>query len=166
LTFLKATGCFLCLDKGVEEFLRKKAFDFEHKNVARTYLLLNADAFADGEIILLAYFTIAIKPLKFQEGVSKSLIKQIDGFSKHAESVGSILIGQLGKSIEYFNDISGKYILDMALYIVKIIFRAGGCRIVFLECQDNAKLISFYTDNGFRLLQSSSDGLLQMVRFL
>jgi hypothetical protein len=167
IDFRAAVGNFSCKDKNVEDFLKTKAFDFDKRNVARTYLLVDSDRVGSVIPEIMAYFTLSIKSLTFQGKVSKTMIKEIDGFSKQADSVGSVLIGQLGKDVIHGDQISGKTILDIAIKVIYTIFDSAGCRITFLECLPIEKVIAFYRSNQFVSLQINEiNGLLQMVRFL
>ena len=61
------------------------------------------------------------------------------------------LIAQLGKN---FQDglnrlISGDELLKMAIERVAIVQEQIGGKVVYLECEDNAKLVQFYESNGF-----------------
>ena len=60
-----------CQDKDVEFFLKEKAFDFEQRNLARTYLVLDDAEFSAGSIVILAYFTLSIKALQFSQSIQK-----------------------------------------------------------------------------------------------
>ena len=161
--YLQAIQKFSCLDKDVEKFLKIKALDFDKRNKSRTYLLIDSNQ--DEEIIILGYYTITIKNLPFTEIVSKSMIKKIDGYSNNVNSAESILIGQLGKNYNYKDKISGSFLLNHAMVTVYSIHNLAGCRIVFLECSDNEKIVKFYQDNGFAFLQKSGE-YLQMIRHL
>ena len=141
--------------------------EFDRRNVSRTYLLLDSEAYESGEMRIAAYFSLAIKPMVFAGTTSKSAIKRIDGFSKDAESVGAVVIGQLGKCSLHGNEISGAEIINNAFVPIQGVFNAVGGRIVFLECQPERKVIAFYEQNGFAALQTNErTGLLQMVRLL
>ena len=158
-------GKFACIDKTVESFLKAKAIEFDKRNVARTYLVLDEERFCAGEITICAYFTLAIKPLDFSDSLSKSKIKSIDGFSKNAKSVGTILIGQLGKDVNYQSLLPGFSVLHEVFSIVHDVFESIGCRIVLLECLDINRVVSFYKANSFEVLQKNHK-YLQMIRFL
>ena len=166
LKFAEAMNNFTCRDKGVELFLKQKAFEFERRNFARTYMLLDVFEALKCNIVISAYFTLSIKVLHFLPILSKRKVKQIDGFSKDASSVGAVLIGQLGKDSVYGNTISGNTIMTSALEVIYKIFEATACRIAFLECEPHEKLVKFYESHGFESLQSTSGGLLQMTRIL
>lgn len=141
--------------------------EFDRRNVSRTYLLLCHDSLLRGETIIAAYYTVALKTLTFTPTVSKRMIKDIDGFSKEAESVSAVLIGQLGKDAAHGEGLSGADILSSAVDLAYEIRSIAGSRIVFLECEPTEKLLTFYRDNGFVLLQENQNaGLMQMVRFL
>jgi hypothetical protein len=165
LTIASAIKKFTCQDKNVESFLKDKVFDFEQRNFSRTYFLANS-SFDIDEPIILAYFTLTVKALPFLPNLSKRKIKEIDGFSKDASSAGSILIGQLGKDENLAQNIEGTEIMRLILGLIYQIYDIAACRVAFLECQPIDKLVDFYKSFGFEPLQSSKNGLLQMVRFL
>ncbi|GHU54819.1 hypothetical protein AGMMS49975_15730 [Clostridia bacterium] len=167
MNYAEAMSRFSCRDKSVEYFLRNKAFDFDVRNVARTYLILDPDEYVLDDVVILAYFSISVKHVIFDETLSKTKINEIDGFSKNAPSANTILIGQLGKDTEHSNEISGSLILDLAIAQVYSALDTVGCRIALLECMPIDKLLDFYKSNGFVFLQQSRDNeLLQLIRFL
>jgi hypothetical protein len=159
-------GNFRCRDKGVESFLKNNSLDFEQRNFARTYLLLDAIELVNNNVAILAYFTLSIKALHFLPNISKHKVKEIDGFSKDASSVGAVLIGQFGKDEFLGHNLSGADAMSFAIDFTYDIFEAAACRFAFLECQPIDKLIDFYKSFGFEPLQTSHNGLLQMIRFL
>jgi hypothetical protein len=56
-----------------------------------------------------------MKNLPLSRVLSKSLVKKIDGFDNTVTSTEAVLIGQLGKNSEYAAEISGTYILSLAV---------------------------------------------------
>ena len=163
--FEAAIDKFTCQDKEVENFLKTKALDFDRRHKSRTYLIIDIDE--SGEIIILAYYSVTMKSLKFISGLSNSKIRKIDGFRANATETEAVLIGQLGKDYNHRNEINGKSIIEYILETVYIAHTAVGGRIVFLECADNEKVVKFYQDNGFAYLQNSEDEkYLQMIKFL
>ena len=163
--FLISINNFKCQDMEVENFLKRQAFEFDRRNKSRTYLV--TDIYNDEDIVILGYYTLTLKSLKFTSGLSNSKIKKIDGFRSDAVETESILIGQLGKDYKYKDKINGSVILDYAIDDVYEVHKKVGGRIVFLECADNEKVVKFYQDNGFAFLQNSKDGeYLQMIRYL
>ncbi|HFQ6412510.1 TPA: GNAT family acetyltransferase, partial [Listeria monocytogenes] len=84
--------------------------------------------------------------------------------------IKSYLIGQLGKN---YNSISkkakaasGNDILGLAYEKIKEANAIVGGRIVYIECENNIKIIKFYEENGFRLLEDyeSPNNLRIMVK--
>jgi len=156
---------FSCRDKEVEGFLKSKAFEFDVRHKSRTYLMVDEQQINNDEPIIYGFFTLTMKTLELGETLSKSIIKRIDGFSKDVQATEAILIGQLGKNQDFQNEIDGQSILDEALDTVDDIHKLAGGRIVFLECDENPKLVDFYSRNGFIPLQKCGD-YLQMIRYL
>lgn len=156
---------FSCLNNDVEMFLKNKAASYECRGKSCTYLVVDS---LNGEI--LAYYTLSLKSIDFDESVSKSVIKSIDGFSKDVSSIAVILIGQLGKNSIYKNKIIGKELLSLALGTVYSAKDILGGRICLLETEDtecNEKVVDFYRDNGFKILQhDKTDRFIQMFRKL
>ena len=162
---LAAIAEFSCQDAEVESFLKEKAIEFDKRSKSRTYLLADGDD--DEKIVIWGYYTLTLKSLKFNTGLSNSKVKKIDGFRSDVAETESILIGQLGKDYLHREKISGFEIIEYALDDIYAAHRIVGSRIVFLECASNEKVIRFYRDNGFAHLQNSEDGkYLQMIRFL
>ena len=90
--------------------------------------------------------------MKIQSVVKKK--KQYLGTTFEANSqIPAILIGQIGKNFykDYNLLITGEDIFDLALHQVIEVNRVIGGRIVYLECENNDKLKSFYTERGFDL---------------
>ena len=58
--------------------------------------------------------------------------------------------------------------MQLALYRLKLIQHDVGGTIVFLEAQDNEKLLSFYQGNGFREFdrRMASDEALELVQLI
>jgi hypothetical protein len=158
---------FYCKDKDVEAFLKTKAFEFDLRNKSRTYLILEKESFTNGFVKILAYFTLSLKILEFEPSASKSLIKNIDGFSKNVNSVAVMLIGQFGKDELLAKNIDGSIFLDICLGIIGNAQNLIGGRIVLIECLPIEKIVSFYSKSGFRFLQyDKNDKYAQMVRLL
>ena len=64
------------------------------------------------------------------------------------------LIGQLGKNFSSGNNllISGHELLNLALQKIYEAQKLIGGRIVYVECEDKEKLLSFYDKNDFQLV--------------
>ena len=162
---ISAVEEFSCRDKDVENFLKNKAFEFEKRDKSRTYFIFDDKEFSAGNISILAYFTISLKNLDFDDTLSKSKIKEIDGFSKDVKGIALVLIGQFGKDEHKAGDVPGKKLLNVCMKKIIQIQQLAGGRYVLIECRDLEKVVGFYENNGFSLLQvDKSDSYLQMVR--
>lgn len=136
----------------VEMFLKKNAIEFTKKNQSITYIVLSIE---DGE--LLGYFTIALKPLTVRgETVSNTVKKKLLRISELDEetqtyTMSAYLIAQLGKNFTNGANekITGAELLEAAWSKVEEIqYQAGGV-VTFLEANNDAKLLSFYSHNRF-----------------
>ena len=158
----------------VEKFLKKNCIDFTKKNQSVTYLVYDIE---DGTLV--AYFTIALKPLTVQaEKVSNTVKRKLQRVSKFDEqtksyTMSAFLIAQLGKN--YMNDaykrITGAELLELALNVVEDMQYMGGGMVVFLEANNEEKLLSFYKSNRFRQFgtrqtTSTDDEPHELVQFL
>lgn len=161
----------------VETFFKKNAVDFTKKSQSVTYLVLSME---DGE--LLGYFTIALKPLTIRgETISNSTKKKLLRISESDEqsntyTMAAFLIAQLGKN--YTNNanmrITGSELLETAWKKVEEMQYIGGGIVVFLESNNDKKLLSFYQANRFaqfdtRLTITSKQEpheLMQLLRLL
>ena len=149
----RAVATFSSIDSHVESFLKNSAEEF-----ARQHKSVSCFVFSSGMAELLGYFTLAIKSITVRSGMmsktEERAFKKMGSFDEErgTYTVAAFLIGQLGKnfSASSKNSISGKELLHGALHILKGIQRGIGGLIVFLEAQNNEKLLSFYASNGFR----------------
>ena len=144
---------FFCpLNKDVEYFLKAKAIEFAKQNIAPTHLIFSS---FKGELVLIGYFTLTTKTFSIKSGVlSSSLRKRINKFATYnadlkAHLMPAPLIAQLGKNHTYSHLITGDELLKMAIDKVAIAQSDIGGKIVYLECEDKEKLLSFYSKNGF-----------------
>ena len=158
---------FLCpLNADVQGFLHSKAIEFEKRGYSTTYLVYTS---YKNTPQLVGYFSLALKQLVVNgksvkkktrqngvAGLSKTLLKRLSAFSIYDKDLGihtipAPLIGQLGKN--YANSanklITGDELLKIACDKVWEYQRLFSGRIVYLECEDNPKLVEFYSANGF-----------------
>lgn len=148
---------FSCpLNKDVENFIKYKAIEFSKRDFAKTHLVFWCTNNRT-EKELVGYYTIAPKVFNVsKDSVSNNQYRQLSQYGEYTPalrkcSIPSILIGQLGKNFYKGNDtlISGDELLKLALDKVRSIHCEIGGRYTHLECEDNAKLLEFYTSNGF-----------------
>ena len=137
----------------VENFLKNTAILFEKLNKSRTYLI-----FKKGTTDILAYFTLTISILKIvDDDISKKTLKKLDGISKEKKEFPVYLIGQLGKNDKFWNEIKGSKILQEAIDTICNANELVGGRVILIETLNNEKLIKFYEENGFKILQRRLD---------
>ena len=147
-------------DSDIETFLHTRAKEFIERKLCSVYLILNEELFLKGTLKIEAYFTLSHKTLCVNDDMSKTKIKEIDGF-KTAKSLHFVLIGQLGKYILKNEDntyirseITSKEILD---YAFEVIYASGDlipCRCVLVECNNEEKVKKTYEDYGFKFFQN------------
>ena len=155
----------------VERFLKQQAIEFTKKNQAVTYLVFeneNAD--------LVGYFTITIKPISINaNNFSNTMNRKIARVSELNEMDGTYtlsayLIAQLGKNFadQTSEKITGKQLLQAAIDTIKELQYMAGGMVVFLEAENNDKLMQFYEkDNQFKKFSTrSSDSEQELIQLL
>ena len=161
----------------VERFLKKSAIEFTKKNQSVTYVVVSVK---DGG--LLGYFTLALKPLTVRgETVSNTTKKKLLRVSELDEksdtyTMAAYLIAQLGKNYTDGRDkeITGAELLELAWSVIEDMQYMGGGMVVFLEANNEEKLLSFYRDNKFRQFdirltaskETEPHELVQLLRLL
>ncbi|RHH71080.1 MULTISPECIES: GNAT family acetyltransferase [Vagococcus] len=165
--------------KDVQDFLHKKAINFENAAISRTFLVI----YSDEKISYLAgYFSLANKPLsmtgknfgKLSQSKKKMLLGSGHKTDKNNYVCPSVLLGQLGKNCNYPQDIEdsqkveGKDILKASYEKIRDIYTLFGGKVLYLECDNNVKLRNFYNGNGFSLLEGyeSEKDMLVFVKKL
>lgn len=166
-------GC----NEEIEIFLKKNAIEFAKQKISITYLVFSEK----GEI--LGMYALTHKPIYVNEidKLSKTTQKRINRFcysnnDNEKMFLGSaFLIAQLSKNYDKRNQekITGEKLIDMALNELRAVQRKVGGGIVFLECENNEKLIKFYTSehNLFveysrRLSENDKKEYIQMLRII
>lgn len=166
---------FSCVqNQEIEEFLKNKAIDFAYKKLSVTYLVLAEN----GQIA--GYFTLTHKPMMIDEGefqtLSKEKKKKITRFCKmdataHTYTASAFLIAQFGKNSHAGETgLTGDLLMNFALDELKAVQRRIGGGLIFLECEENAKLLAFYENDHNRYkrygLRHADDGkdYVQLLR--
>ena len=138
----------------VERFLKEQSIEFTKKNQSVTYLV-----FTNADVALVGYFTLAIKPISVNaESFSNTMKRKIARVSEFDESNGTYtllayLIAQLGKNYSdgISERITGEQLLQAAIDTIKELQYMAGGMVMFLEADDNEKLVKFYEQkNGFK----------------
>lgn len=159
----------------IENFIRKSAVDFAKRKMSITHLVM------DEQGRLTAIFSLTHKAVKVQEEVlSSTLKKKIKRYARLDEESGSymvsaFLIAQFGKNYgeSTENLLSGNRLMDNAMDILTAVQRDIGGGVVYLECEDKPKLLSFYqNDNncfrvfGERYSETDQVKYIQLLRFI
>ena len=138
----------------VEKFLLNQAVDFTKKNQSVTYIVLTAKSG-----LMVGYFTITVKPISVNgAGFSNTVKRKIARVSEQdpvngTYSLAAYLIAQLG--INFSNGvnemITGEQLLGLAIEKIKELQYMAGGMVVFLEAENEEKLLDFYEkQNGFK----------------
>lgn len=171
------------LNPDVEYFLKSKAKEFSRQRIASTYLVI---ASYQDKPVLVGYFTLAQKTLVVPKKAipSESFKRRINKFGQYNDDLKGYvlslqLIAQLGKNYEsgYDKLISGDELLKLACDQVAEIQILSSGKFTYIECEDEDKLINFYSENGFRRianreLNKSEEGiitskyLVQMIKYI
>lgn len=138
--------------------MRQKAFQYLDRAWCSIYLILDEQELDAGRVKIAAYFTLSHKTL-IPTSASKSRVKETSGFGE-VNSIHFVLIGQLGKYIEEFDDgrmvaagISSGEILEFAFDIISEASSLIPCRCALVECNSEEKVHKVYTDYGFKKFQ-------------
>lgn len=149
---------FVCpLNKDVEDFLRNKAIVFSARNFAKTNLVFwETDDKKAMELV--GYYAIASKVICIDRGSVSSRearkLREHGIFNEKTNQymVSAPLIGQLGKILPmemivlfpvqiYYNGNRKAYLIQNEV----------GGKFVYLECEEEEKLIRFYEKNKFKV---------------
>lgn len=173
LRLLSEFSCDKNMD--VERFLKEQSVEFTKKNQSVTYLV-----FTNEDASLVGYFTITIKPISINaDSFSNTMKRKIARVSELDETHGiytlsAYLIAQLGKnfSSNVRKRVTGEQLLQAALDTIKELQYMAGGMVVFLEADDNKKLIEFYEEkNGFKRfaakeVKSGTEDVHTLIQFL
>lgn len=154
-TLLGLLSEFSC-DKNmdVERFLKEQSIEFTKKNQSVTYLV-----FTNVDAAFVGYFTITIKPISVNaDSFSNTMKRKIARVSELDEENGTYtlsayLIAQLGKNFTNGANasITGEQLLQAAVDTIKELQYMAGGMVIFLEAENEEKLMRFYEDkNGFK----------------
>ncbi len=164
-------------NQDVEDFLQRQAIDFTNKHQAVTYLV-----FASDDAQMLGYFSLTIKPITVSgEPFSNTARKKLSRVStlnekEYTYSLAAYLIAQLGKNYtDRANErITGADLLALAVNQIELLQYQAGGMVIFLEANNEEKLLSFYGNNRFqpfdRRIAGKKDNepheLIQLLRLL
>ena len=141
---------FICQkNEEIQTFLKDKAIEFARKKLSITYLVTDSET---GD--LLGYFTLAHKVLEVPaSGLSNNVRRKMSRYStldnrNESYMVSAFLLAQFGKNsnVEEERRVSGAELMDCVEEVLKRIQHQIGGAVVYLDCEDNEKLITFYSD--------------------
>ena len=157
--FNSIVKAFVSLNEDVEYFLKEKAVQATKLKTATTYLVYVQCA--DLEIDLVGYFSLAMKMLTFKKvALSKTSQKVISRFGCYDDDstsyvIPAVLVAQFGRNFnEASESLSGADLMTITLNQVKNALSFLSGRTVFLESEKKHKLITFYTQHGFTVLDN------------
>ena len=171
--FLKRFSCKK--NKEVQWFLRKLSMRFARLNISATHLVLSEDFER-----IVAYYTLVCKPLSVRaDGLSEDSRSSLEEFcrlnvQRKCYDFSAYLIAQLGRNYAQglTESISGDELMALILdHLRRMRINLGG-NVAFVEYErGNAKLLDYYTRNGFVAMHSQSDSgendkLDQLFRFI
>lgn len=138
----------------LENFLIQKSIPYEKTNFGKTYLFVDMDKLENGDLVVVAYFTIAQKAVDISR-LSKNKKRKMLGEYPGRDSLNSIptyLIGQLGRCDNYSSDdLSGQQILNECYHAISIAASVVGGNLVILECRESM-FDKVYEGKGFKKL--------------
>ncbi|MBR0252997.1 MAG: hypothetical protein IJQ57_06570 [Synergistaceae bacterium] len=170
---------FSCLrDEDIQNFLRKRAIDFEKLLKSRTYLVIDEEQFENQnfalkDLTIYGYISLAVKVFTVPETTSNRQRQQLDGFSakEHGKQISNFpcyLIGQLARNSNVPKEIiSGAELLQVAYNIIGEAVKLVGGRNILVECHNDKRLVQFYLDNGFYKVSQVPDenqNMIQLIR--
>lgn len=146
---------FICQkNPEIENFVRNNAVDFAKRKISITYLFVDEKIDKVYAIYAITHKVIEIDP----KYLSKTKNKQIERFAeKDIKSgkyiVSAFLLAQFGKSLDGEQEnISGNAMMDTVISKLKEVQHEIGGGIVYLECEDNIKLLNFYQNDHNRFV--------------
>ena len=128
--------------------------DFDNRGTSKTHLLIQ-------DHIVIGYFTLTMKPI-LTNGISKEVIKKIDGFSKERKCIYFYLIGQLGLHDEYMGQGIGDFLLYHAINLIENAHLILGGRYILVDAFACTPVIKFYERNGFIKLITKDENELSI----
>lgn len=150
----KCLSDFSCpINPEIEQFVINNAIEFARKKLSVTYFVVNEF----GKIM--AVFTLAHKAIEIGNvNLSNSKRKKMSRYAildleTGSYTISAFLIAQFGKNyaVDEGKGINGNELMDLTFDILEKVQHDIGGGVVFLECEDKAKLLDFYQSekNGF-----------------
>ena len=138
----------------LEDFLTYKAIPYQKTGFGKTYLCVDSEKLEQGEMSIMAYFTIAQKSVDITSLSNKRKRKVLGNYPgrDHLETIPAYLIGQLGRNDQYSNDdLSGEQLLNECYHAISMAAMIVGGNMLVLECRQHM-FGKFYEKQGFKKL--------------
>lgn len=135
----------------VQRFVRDSAVDFARQGISMTHLVYSRNA----DSALLGFFALTYKILRVPGGaLSRTAERRIAKFAERDAATGAYmlpapLIAQLGKNDLPGGSLAGRELLALAEARLRAVMADVGGRAVYLECEDEPKLMRFYETCGY-----------------
>ena len=168
---------FSCpLNQEIENFIRNKAIDFARRKLAITYVISDV---VDGAGDVLGYFALTHKAIDVNgDNFSKTDKRKLERYARYDQdrgtyTVSAFLLAQFGKNygVDGGARIRGEELMEYVDDVLADIQRRIGGGVVYLDCEDEPRLVAFYEDKSrykpFSVRHSSEDGIkyLQYMKF-
>ena len=161
------------LNDEINTFFHNKAIGSVQRHQTATFLIVDEQNQIHG------FYSLTHKSLEVSaENLSRTYAKKIALHSDFDESrnsyyISAFLIAQFGKNMRIAREsaISGDEMMEIVLAHLRRIRNEIAGNLVYLECEDKDKLISFYQRNGFvkfgeRFSEIEHTNYIQLLRFL
>ena len=157
----------------IEDFVHWNALDFAKRKMSITYGIFDDDG------NLAAIFSLTHKAVEIgNTNLSSSTKRKIERYAQLDEAsnmytVSAFLIAQFGKNYAVSSkSLTGNQMMDCAFDILTRVQHEIGGGVVYLECEDKEKLLSFYQNDqnrfkpfGKRFSSVENVDYIQLFRF-
>ena len=141
----------------LEDFLLHRAIEYQNIEYGKTFLLIDKNEISEGNIEVIAFFTIGTTALDISclsVKQKRKIIGNLPGRDR-LDYISAYLIGQLGRNDKYSKeDMPGEIILYECYNQLKMAQAIVGGKLIILECRD--ALCNFYESKGFSELSTAS----------
>lgn len=152
---------FSCREKEINDFMVQRANDFEKKDKARNYFLLNMN---QGKLSIVAYFAVSLYSIDIGSVDKTAKNKFLEGISHSGRSVPAYYIGQLARNSRYTtHDYSGTDILDDCFQVFRGAIDFVGINLVVVECRPVLYEHFYKKHNFISLTDTSSESYLKKL---
>jgi len=152
---LKQSRPFLCGDKDLDNFFLYDAVKYERQLLGKSYCYrLKSD-----NAVIVCFFTLSnssVEARNLPNNRRRKLTEHIP-HEKSLSSYPATLIGRLGVDREFGGKGIGTELVDFIKNWVLLSVNVAASRYLTVDAYNNAAILKFYEENGFRML-FSSDG--------